>query len=106
MEIDAAGGIFTTLPVVEVNRGRAEATTLEFAHFANGTWTTDLVFVNPETEPSGPAPTPFHTAIPPTRPVIYFYDTEGTLIDPEMLVDITGDLEITDDGALTVQHGD
>ena len=103
VEIDAAGGIFTTLPVVEVNRGRAEATTLEFAHFANGTWTTDLVFVNPETEPSGPAPTPFHTAIPPTRPVIYFYDTEGNLIAADSLVDITGDLMITEDGALTVQ---
>ena len=102
-EMDAAGGIFTTLPVMEVNRGRAEATTLDFAHFANGTWITDLVFVNLETRQSAPALTPFHTAIPPTRPAIYFYDTEGTLIDPELLVDITGDLEITDDGALTVR---
>ena len=103
VEIDATGSIFTTLPVVEVNRGRAEATTLDFAHFANGTWITDLVFVNLETRQSGPALTPFHTAIPPSRPAIYFYDTEGTLIDPELLVDITGDLEITDDGALTVR---
>ena len=102
-EMDAAGGIFTTLPVMEVNRGRAEATTLDFAHFANGTWITDLVFVNLETRQSAPALTPFHTAIPPTRPAIYFYDTEGTLVDPELLVDITGDLEITDDGALTVR---
>ena len=103
VEIDAAGGIFTTLPVVEVNRGRAEATTLEFAHFANGTWTTDLAFVNPETRPSGPALTPFHTAIPPTRPVIYFYDTEGNPIAADSVVDITGDLVVTGDGALTVQ---
>ena len=103
VEIDATGSIFTTLPVVEVNRGRAEATTLDFAHFANGTWITDLVFVNLETRQSGPALTPFHTAIPPSRPAIYFYDTEGTLIDPGLLVDITGDLEITDDGALTVR---
>ena len=102
-EIDAAGGIFTTLPVMEVNRGRAEATTLDFAHFANGTWITDLVFLNLETELSGPALTPFHRTIPPTRPAIYFYDTEGTLIDPGLLVDITGDLEITEDGALTVR---
>ena len=102
-EIDAAGGIFTTLPVMEVNRGRAEVTTLDFAHFANGTWITDLVFLNLETELSGPALTPFHRTIPPTRPAIYFYDTEGTLIDPGLLVDITGDLEITDDGALTVR---
>ena len=103
VEIDAAVGIFTTLPVVEVNRGRAEATTLEFAHFANGTWTTDLAFVNPETRPSGPALTPFHTAIPPTRPVIYFYDTEGNPIAADSVVDITGDLVVTGDGALTVQ---
>ena len=103
VEMDAAGGIFTTMPVMEVNRGRAEATTLDFAHFANGTWITDLVFVNLETRQSAPALTPFHTAIPQTRPAIYFYDTEGTLIDPELLVDITGDLEITDDGALTVR---
>ena len=50
-----------------------------------------------------PAPTPFHTAIPPSRPVIYFYDTEGALVAPESVVDVTGDLEITEDGALTVQ---
>ena len=103
VEMDAAGGIFTTLPVVEVNRGRAEATTLDFAHFANGTWITDLVFVNLETRPSGPPLTPFHTAILPSRPVIYFYDTDGNPIAPELLVDITGDLEVTEDGGLTVQ---
>ena len=102
-EMDAAGGIFTTLPVVEVNRGRAEAATLDFAHFANGTWVTDLVFVNLETQRSGPPLTPFHTAIPPTRPAIYFYDTKGNPIAPELLVDITGDLEVTEDGALTVR---
>ena len=103
VEMDAAGGIFTTLPVVEVSRGRAEATTLDFAHFANGTWITDLVFVNLETRPSGPPLTPFHTAILPSRPVIYFYDTEGNPIAPELLVDITGDMEVTEDGGLTVQ---
>ena len=103
VEMDAARRIFTTLPVVEVNRGRAEATTLDFAHFANGTWITDLVFVNLETQPSGPPLTPFHTAILPSRPAIYFYDTEGHPIAAESLVDITGDLEVTEDGALTVQ---
>ena len=102
-EMDAAGGIFTTLPVVEVNRGRAEATTLDFAHFANGTWMTDLVLVNLETRPSGPALTPFHQAIPPSRPAIYFYDTEGNPIAPASVVDITGDLEVTEAGALTVR---
>ena len=38
------------------------------------------MFVNLETQPSRPAPTPFHTTIPPSRPVIYFYDTEGALV--------------------------
>ena len=103
VEIDATGGIFTTLPVVEVNRGRATATTLDFAHFANGTWITDLVFVNLETRQSAPALTPFHQAIPPTRPTIYFYDTEGNPIAPDSVVEITGELEVTEDGALTVR---
>ena len=100
VEMDAAQRIFNTLSVVPVNRGRAEATTLDFAHFVNGTWITDLVFVNLETQPSGPPRSPFHTAIPPSRPAIYFYDTEGNLIDPALVVDVTGDLEITEDGAL------
>ena len=39
----------------------------------------------------------------PTRPVIYFYDQEGNPIDPALLVDLTGDLEITEDGALSIQ---
>ena len=61
------------------------------------------MFVNLSTEVSGPALTPFHTAILPSRPAIYFYDTEGSPIAAESVVDITGDLEITEDGALTVQ---
>ena len=103
VEMDAAEGIFTTVPVVEVSRGRAEATTLDFTHFANGTWITDLVFVNLEARQSGPPLTPFHTAIPPTRPAIYFYDTAGNPIAPTSVVDVTGDLMVTEDGALTVQ---
>ena len=102
-EMDAARQVFTTLPVMEVNRGQAEAATLDFAHFVNGTWITDLVFVNLEARPSGPPLTPYHQAIPSSRPAIYFYDTEGALVAPESVVDITGDLEVTGDGALTVQ---
>ena len=76
---------------------RAEATpeapevfTLDFAHFANGgSITSDLVFVNLSTQPA--------------RPAIYFYDTEGAPIAAESVVDVTGDLEITEDGGLTVQ---
>ena len=105
VEMVAAERIFNTLSVVPVDRtgGRRGETVLDFAHFANGTWITDLVFVNLETQPSRPAPTPFHTAILPSRPVIYFYDTEGALVAPESVVDVTGDLEITEDSALTVQ---
>ena len=67
----------------------AQQTTLDFAHFANGTGiTSEMVFLNPSTQPS--------------RPAVYFYDTEGNPIPAESVVDLTGDLEITEDGALTV----
>ena len=48
----------------------------------------DLVFVNVATHP--------------IRPVLYFYDKEGNLIDPESMVDLTEDLEVTEDGALSI----
>ena len=105
VEMDAAQRIFTALPVALVDRGGGgRETTLDFAHFANGTGiTSDLVFVNMKTEASGPAPTPFHVAIPPIRPAIYFYDTRGNPIAAESVVEVTGDLEVTEDGALTVR---
>ena len=105
VEMDDAERIFNTLSVVPVERtgGGNKQTTLDFAHFANGTWITDLVFVNLSTEASRPAPSPFHTDILPSRPAIYFYDTEGNPIAAESVVDITGDLEITEDGGLTIQ---
>ena len=81
-----------------------EVFTLDFAHFANGDdITSDLVFVNLSTERSRPAPTPFHSDILPTRPVLYFYGTEGQPIAAESVVDITGDLEVMEDGGLTVR---
>ena len=105
VEMDAAQRIFSTLSVVPVDRtgGGGGETVLDFAHFVNGTWITDLVFLNLSIQPSRPAPTPFHTAILPSRPEIYFYDTEGNPIAAASVVDITGDLEITEDGALTVR---
>ena len=109
VEMDAAQRIFSTLSVVPVDRtgggggGGGGETVLDFAHFVNGTWITDLVFLNLSIQPSRPAPTPFHTAILPSRPAIYFYDTEGNPIAAASVVDITGDLEITEDGALTVR---
>ena len=106
VELDEGNRIFTTLPVVPVARtgGGGQETVLDFAHFANGNGTTsDLVFVNVSTRPSGPGPSPFHAVILPSRPALYFYDQGGNLIDPESVVDITGDLVITGDGALSVQ---
>ena len=99
LELDAVNRIFTTLPVVPVDQATGAAP-LDFAHFANGGGiTSDLVFVNLSTPP----PTPFHTASPPVRPAIYFYDTEGNPIAAESVVDITGGLEVREDGALTVR---
>ena len=43
-----------------------------------------------------------HVAIPPIRPVLYFYDKEGNPITAESVVEVTGDLEIREDGGLTV----
>ena len=91
VEMDAANRIFTTLPVVPVDPPGSgnQQTTLDFAHFANGTGiTSEMVFLNPSTQPS--------------RPAVYFYDTGGDPIAPESVMDLTGDLEVTEDGALTV----
>ena len=78
--------------------------TLNFAHFANGDGiTSDLVFVNLSTQRSGPALSPFHQAVPAIRPAIYFYDKRGHLITAESVVEVTGDLEIREDGGLSVQ---
>ena len=102
--MDPGTRIFLTLPLFPVDRGGGgPEAALDFAHFANGDGTTsDLVFVNMKTQPSGPAPTPFHVAIPPIRPVLYFYDREGNPIAAESLVDLTADLVIQEDGSLTV----
>ena len=93
-----------TFEVRAVNRtgrsrasNRAEATpeapevfTLDFAHFANGAGiTSEMVLVN--------------AAPHPIRPAIYFYDRGGRLIDPASVVDVTVDLEVTEDGSLTVR---
>ena len=63
---------------------------LDFAHFANGaSITSSLVFVNVATHP--------------IRPALYFYDKEGNPIAAETVVDVTEDLEITEDGSLSVR---
>ena len=106
VEIDAENRILTTLPVVPVARagGGGQETVLNFAHFANGNGTTsDLVFVNVSTRPSGPGLSPYHAVILPSRPTLYFYDQEGNLLDPASVVDLTGDLVVTEGGALSIQ---
>ena len=104
LELDAASRIFTTLPVFPTRRAGGREAELNFAHFANGAGlTSDLVFLNLSTEQSRPAPTPFHSDILPTRPALYFYDQAGQPMAAESVVDITGDLEVMEDGGLTVQ---
>ena len=101
VELDAGNRIFTTLPVMPVSQGRGGETTLDFAHFSNGKGIiSSLVFVNV----SGPRRVgPFTLAGQPIRPALYFYDKRGRPIAAESVVDITGDLEVTEDGALSVQ---
>ncbi len=68
------------------------SSTLDFAHFANGSSiTSDLVLVNVATQP--------------IRPLIYFYDKGGHRIDPASVVDAGGNLQILDGEALTIQTG-
>ena len=63
---------------------------LDFAHVANGdSITSDLVFVNVATHP--------------IRLALYFFDKEGNPITAESVVDVTDDLEVQEDGALSVR---
>ncbi|MCY3776881.1 MAG: hypothetical protein OXH11_12960, partial [Candidatus Aminicenantes bacterium] len=63
---------------------------LDFAHFANGeSFSSDVVLMN--------------LAATPIQPLVYFYGQDGELIDPGSMVDIVGNLETTDFGALTLQ---
>ena len=105
LEMDPGARTFITLPLfpVEPTGTPAQEAALDFAHFVNGDGSTsDLVFVNVGTQPSRPG-TPFISGIPPIRPAIYFYDTEGNPIAAESVVDVTADLEVREDGGLTVR---
>ena len=69
------------------------AAALDFAHFAKGaTIISEMVLVNAAPHPS--------------RPAIYFYDTKGDPIPAESVVDLTGDLEVTEDGGSDGPDGD
>ena len=72
---------------VEATPSMPEA--LDFTHFTNGAGiASDFVFVNVSPHR--------------TQPALYFYDQEGQLMDPALLVDVTGDLVVAEDGSLTV----
>ena len=87
LEMDAAERIFTTLPLASPVLDEGEAVSLHFAHFANGgSISSDLVLLNVSKTPATAA--------------IFFYDTEGNPIAADSVVEVTGDLEVTDDGAL------
>ena len=67
VELDAGQGVFTTLPVLPVDRTvfRGGEHTLDFTHFANGaSITSDLVLVN--------------VSIPPSRPWRSLYDAHSS----------------------------
>ena len=70
--------------------GPVEEFALDFAHFANGALiTSEMVLVNVGTHP--------------IQPALYFYDKEGNRIAAESVVEVLGDLEIQEDGSLSVR---
>ncbi len=89
--MDTENRIFTTLPMVPVEPladGSGEGT-LVFAHFGNGSSIrSELVLVNVGADP--------------IRPSVYFYDRQGDQIDAESVVEVVGDLEVREDGALSI----
>ena len=91
VEMDADNRIFTTLPMVPVEPladGSGEGR-LVFAHFGNGSSIrSELVLVNVGADP--------------IRPAVYFYDRQGVQIAAESVVEVMGDLEVREDGALSV----
>ena len=92
LEMDPDNGIFTTLPVVPVDQTGAGIgeTTLEFAHFANGSSiTSDVVLLNVSTMR--------------VRPTLYFFDQDGNEIVADSVVEISNSLEVRGDGGLRVR---
>ena len=72
--------------------GERNPVTQEFPHFANGDSTlSDLVLVNVDTKTITPA--------------VRFYGSTGDPISADSVVDLTDDMELAADGALTVKAG-
>ena len=93
LEMDPGNGIFTTLPVVPVDQtgaGNGE-TTLEFAHFANGSSIgSEVVLLSVATTPIGPT--------------LYFFDQDGNEIVADSVVETSNSLEVRGDGGLRVRE--
>ena len=88
--VDTSGKVY----IADLGNSRIRVLTpppgLNFAHFANGaSITSDLVLMNVGTTP--------------IRPTISFYNKEGHPIPAESIVDVGGDLESQQDGAITVR---
>ena len=72
--------------------GERNPVTQEFPHFANGDSTlSDLVLVNVDTKT--------------VTPVVRFFDSKGDPISADSVVDLTDDLELASNGALSVKAG-
>ena len=95
--VDGAGNVYVADRGNEVVRvilapGARTPFTQWFPHFANGDSTvSDLVLVNVDSKR--------------ITPVVRFYGPNGEQISADSLVDITGDLELAADGALSVTGG-
>ena len=88
LEMDPGNRIFTTLPLVPV-AAEEQATILNFAHFANGeSNTSDVVLVN--------------VSAAAVTPTLFFYDPKGNSIAGDSVVNLTGGLTLTEEGALTI----
>ena len=88
LEMDPGNRIFTTLPLVPVT-AEEQAASLDFAHFANGeSITSEVVLVNVSTADA--------------TPTLFFYDPKGNSIAGDSVVNLTGDLALTAEGALTI----
>ncbi len=88
LEMDPGNRIFTTLPLVPV-AAEERAASLNFAHFANGeSITSEVVLVNVSSAAATPS--------------LFFYDPKGNSIAGDSVVNLTGDLALTEEGALTI----
>ena len=97
LAVDGSGNLYVTDNFnhrVQVIRppGERNPVTHEFPHFANGGSTvSDLVLVNVDTKT--------------IAPIIHFYSSNGDPISADTLVDVSEDLVVTEDGALSVTAG-